>query len=318
MHCIPIEGIKYTGTASLKAAVELYFKFVDRDDSPGCSLEPGPNVGKNVWPVEKPAPSSAWPKWDRASEDEVLALARVIARYVRFLAPEIIDAVVNDGEQQRERWADALRQRGIAADAYLWERSPCAFPGVRRYAGSQEIAVFRKKAKAEGNSIKDALCLDDNDYPKQIWSFTFTGKKFPKHGPVGYSLAHLADHKSHGNRFESDFEVVGDAGARKLFGLYTCLTNTAYVPSSMIKPTDFGPNMRNLLMRRAEHLYAAHCRLLPDWLKVRAASSVDWHLDAFEWAKPVGDATGIKAFLAYRNAEIERLIAARPSTGGSV
>ena len=114
-----------------------------------------------------------------------------------------------------------------------------------------------------------ALALDDNDYPKQIWSFLFRGKKFSKFGPEGYSLAHLADHKEYNNRFAQDFEVAElESRNRFLYGLYTCPTNTVYIPSSLIKPTDFAGTIRGLLMRRAEDLYGGFCNLLPDFLRI--------------------------------------------------
>lgn len=306
LHSIPIDGDIHNGIATLKAAVNLYFKFVDWTHSTHQGISP--QAAPRPPTTTKPAPNRAaeWPVWSQPSEQEALALARVVCRYVRFLSPAIVDAVVSDNERRRDRWVAGLKQRGINPNAYLWPRSPCAFPGVRRYAGSQEIAEFRKKTSPD-KAVKGALRLDDNDYPKQIWSFVFRGKKFPKHGPVGYSLAHLADHKIHGNRFESDFELTGPERT-DLFGLYTCVTNAAYVPSSMIKPTDFGPKLRNLLVRRAACLYAGHCQLLPDWLKVRAESSPDWQLDAFDWAEPVGDDWGVQAFLDFRGVEIEKLL----------
>ncbi len=314
LHCIPLDGDTREGTATLKAAVKLYFKFAGNPGSFSGLPAPGSELLNHLSPRKNAASPSAWPIWEQPSESEMLTLARMISRHVRFLAPAIIEAIVNDNERQQENWKLAFKELGIDANAYYWKLSSCAFPGVRRYAGSHEIAVFRKKAKTDGGTIQDALSLDDNEYPKQIWSFVFLGKKFPKHGPVGYALAHLADHKRHNNRFESDFDLVGDSRSA-LFGLYTCPTNSAYVPSSMIKPTDFGPKLRNLLMRRAEQLYGAHCSLLPEWLKIRDESSAEWHLDAFDWAEPVGEAKGIEDFLKYRNGEIDRLIAALRGTG---
>ena len=303
-HSVPIDGDVRHGTATLKTAVNLYFKFVDWNPTARQEQHaPQPRIATTP---RRPR-AGEWPTWSQPSEQEALALAQVVCRYVRFLAPAIIDAVVCDNERQRGHWVDGLIRRGIDPNAYLWQRSPCAFPGVRRYAGSQEIAEFRKKATALDKAMKGALRLDDNDYPKQIWSFVFRGRKFPKHGPVGYSLAHLADHKIHGNRFETDFELTG-LERTDLFGLYTSVTNAAYIPSSMIKPTDFGPKLRNLLVRRAAHLYSGHCRLLPDWLKIRAEPSADWHLDAFDWAQPVGEESGVQAFLDFRGAEMEKLL----------
>jgi hypothetical protein len=156
--------------------------------------------------------------WPEPQPDEELALAEIVARYAQFLHPEIVQAIVEDNEKHRATWSEALKQRGIDPSAYLWPRSACTFPGVRRYAGSTEIAIFRKKAKGP---IKNALALDDNEYPKQVWAYTLTGKKFAKHGPKGYALAHLADHKTYKNKAESDFHAVDGEDRTELHGLYT-------------------------------------------------------------------------------------------------
>ena len=282
-HRIPIEGDIRNGTATLKSAVKLYFRFAENLPATGV-----PTVPKG------------WPKWENPTDDEILGLAHVVSRYARFLVPEIVQAVVQDNERQRVEWLAALERHGVDGSAYLWEQSPCAFPGVRRYAGRKEIAEFGKKTSSEGVKIKGALRLDDNDFPKQIWSHVFLGKMFPKHGPVGYALAHLADHKSYGNRHASDFNVQGNA--TELHGLFTAVTNSIYVPVGLIKPTDFGPKLRSLLMRRAVYLYGQHCKLLPPWLEVRVESDPKWALDQFKWAPPVGDCSKIDQFLAYRKA----------------
>lgn len=78
----------------------------------------------------------------------------------------------------------------------------------------------------------------------------------------------------------------------------------------MIKPTDFGVQLRNLLLRRAEYLYGAHCSVLPDWLRVRPAPSDAWALEEFAWTDPVGETAGVKAFLDYREKLLSRLFAA--------
>jgi len=75
-------------------------------------------------------------------------------RHARFLQPEIVQAIVVDNELHRAAWSEALETRGIDPRAYLWPGSACAFPGVRRYAGSSEIAIFRKRATG---SVTDAL-----------------------------------------------------------------------------------------------------------------------------------------------------------------
>ncbi len=302
-HRIPIDGDRRNGSATLKSAVTLYKHFCAAQQSGErrcLAAAPSP-------PGPKP-PARDWPQWPEPTEAEALTLAKIVMPYVRFLKPVIVAAVVADNERQRQEWSNVFRARGIDPSAYLWDKSPCAFPGIRRYAGKKEIAGYGKPGGQKESVFEQALRLDDNDCPKHLWSFTLRGKQFQKFGPIGYALAHLADHKKHGNRFESDFAVVEDITPTDLHGLYSCPTNAVFIPSAMIKPTDFGAAMRNLLLRQAHHLYGAQCNLLPGWLRLRADPSPGWELEKFEWAEPVGDLQGVGPFLDYRNRMIWNLL----------
>ncbi len=252
---------------------------------------------------------SNWPMWPPPSDAEVLKLAKLASKFFRFIHPNIVKAVVDDTEQYRSEWREGLRSHDISPETYLWEGSPCVFPGIRRHAGSKEIAIFKGKAERGEEPLSQALQLDDNDFPKQVWSFVFQGRKFSKSGPSGYALAHLADHKEYKNRFEEDFDVVGpDPSPQQLFGLYTSVANTAYVPTNLMKPTDFAGDFRNLLMRKADSLYGDFCNLLPPWLRIRDSSDSDWAIESFEWAEPVGTLDNIEVFLSFRNDTINRLM----------
>ena len=299
-HKIPINGDLREGSATLKSAVKLYRSF--RGHRAGHL--PPTEIAQPPKPQSPPPKTAGWPAWSQPQPDETLLLAKVVARHARFLRPEIVRQIAENNEVHRATWSEALARRGIDPRAYLWPGSACAFPGVRRYAGSTEIAIFRKRAQGK---VTDALALDDNDYPKQMWSFMLTGKKFPKHGPQGYALAHLADHKVYKNRAEIDFHIVEGHDRAALHGLYTSPTNTAYLPVATIRPTDFSPLLRNLLKRRAADLYGL-CAPLPPWLSIPAASDNDWDLDRFDWPDPVGNPAWVPSFLKFRRDRMEELI----------
>ena len=300
-HAVPINGDIRNGSATLKSALVLYRDFLD---------SAGSNRPKAVRPPPPPTPKlSAWPQWDEPSEAEALQLARVLAPYVRFLHPEIVRALVDDNESRRPAWCDGLRARGIDPEAYLWLRSPCAFPGVRRYAGSEEIAIYRGHKAAEAGPPPGALRLDDNDFPKHLWSFVLRGRPFQKFGPEGYNLAHLADHKDHQNRAAVDFELAEAADVHgRLSGLYSCPTNTVYVPRSFLKPTDFNGKIRQLLIRRAQDLYGAHCAIVPPIMKIRSGIDSEWDTGNFKWSTPVGDMDHVASFLRFRAERVEELM----------
>jgi hypothetical protein len=99
-------------------------------------------------------------------------------------------------------------------------------------------------------------------------------------------------------------ENVGSTG---IPGLFTSITNAAYVPTTFLRPTDFSGLLRNLLQRRAAELYGSVCRLLPGDLRFCSAASPAWETSAFTWAAPVGTSDHLTAFLAYRRTELQRL-----------
>ena len=248
-----------------------------------------------------------WPVWPTPSDEGLLELARAMTPFVRFLDPGIVYAVVEDNRRMGADWSSRLEALGIDPLVYLWEGSPCAFPGVRRYTGSTEIAVFRQRATAE-EIPPQCLALDDNDYPKQLWAFALTGKPFRKRGPDGYQLAHLFDHKEHGNRWREELDVLPGAREPVLpYGLFTSAANSAYVPGAFLRPTDFSPKLRSLVQRRALQLYGNICRMVPPPMVVKPCEDPNWDLDNFRWSTPVGGMDNVPNFLEFRRERMGEL-----------
>ena len=163
----------------------------------------------------------------------------------------------------------------VSANAALTQQSTCGTarraysPAYGVYAGSKEIAEFRRQSPQDAPP-PHCLALDDNDYPKHLWAFVFTGKPFRKKGPDGYQLGHLVDHKEHGNRWREELRAVGeDREPPLLFGLFTSAANTAYFPSAFLRPTDFSFHLRSLVQRQAQHLYSDVCLVLPPGLELQ-------------------------------------------------
>ncbi|MCA9314329.1 MAG: hypothetical protein KDB73_02435 [Planctomycetes bacterium] len=317
---IRAEGNRERVLSSLKSAVSRYEQFC-REWPPG-SVPAVSSAPPAVAPAPSPRPrgrqavgTAKWPRWDPPSADDVLALGRAVARHVRFLAPAVVQAVVEDNERHRTAWDEALAARGIAADRYCWERGACAFPGVRRYAGSAEIARHRKKAGTapETEFPPDALVTDDNTYPKHLWSYVLRGRPFQQFGPAGYELAHLFDHKDYKNRLGSELEGGEALGARVPYGLFSCASNTVFVPKSLLRPTDHAGLLRGLLQRKALSLYGDFCTLVPPPAAVLAAPMPAWEVEAFEWAPPVEAAEPVERFLAFRGERMHALLQARPA-----
>lgn len=317
---IRIEGDAASVKASLRSAVVLFVKYrrtaalgsrTTSRFADGLSVQPeSPRPGPA--PTVGQAVAGEWPRWPQPDDVAVLKLAQVTAPFVRMLHPDIVRAIVEDNRRNADRWSAGLRSRGVDPTAYLWDGCACAFPGVRRYAGSAEVAQYRGHGKADAGAPSGALRLDDNDFPKHLWSFVFRGKPFQKFGPDGYALAHLADHKDHGNRRAG--ELDGPSGpSTSWYGLYTSAANTAYSPVGLVKPTDFSKPLRNLMLRRAGALYGDFCALLPPGWTVRTPGDERWALSAFAWGAPVGVTANVHAFLEFRDRTMTALLRTRPT-----
>ncbi|MDE0055802.1 MAG: hypothetical protein OXT64_16320 [Gammaproteobacteria bacterium] len=322
VHKVPINGNVYNGTATLKSAVNLYRDFRDaggiKTNSAEVPHEKQRTQEKLRLRVGRTRhPGAGWPVWPQPNDEEMHALAQVMTPFVRFLDPSIVEAVTNDNRRMKADWSSRLKALGINPAIYLWEDSPCAFPGVRRYAGSTEIATFRKRVTAD-EMPPQCLALDDNDYPKQLWAYVLTGKPFRKRGPDGYQLAHLLDHKEHGNRWHDELNIPPGAKVPEpLFGLFTSAANSAYVPRAFLRSTDFSPRLRSLIQRRASQLYDAICRIVPPPLAVKPCEDQNWSLDEFRWSKPEGFMENVPDFLRFRRERIEELFKKRHEAQGT-
>ena len=302
-HKVPINGNVYEGTATLKSAVRLYQEF--RREGVQTASSTGAPAKRRTQERRNQRPGAHWPDWPQPNDEDLLALARATAPFIRFLDPRIVGAVVEDNRRHGPEWRSALDALGVDPDIYLWEGSPCAFPGIRRYAGSTEIAVFRKRATPD-SAPPHCLALDDNDYPKHLWAFIFTDKPFRKKGPTGYQLAHLLDHKKAGNRWRD--ELVCPSEPPLPYGLFTSAANAIYVPAAFLRPTDFSTKLRNLVQRRAQQLYGDVCRLVPPPFAVRPSEDSVWALDNFPWSAPVGNMDRVLDFLGFRRERMGELI----------
>ncbi len=308
-HGVPIDGDVCNGTATLRQAVKLYCEF--RSSSSVEEADSTPAVVPKQGPSALRADGS-WPQWPEPSGEALLELARVLAPLVRFLKPAIVGAIAEDNRQRRDEWSPVLHALGIDPAAYLWEGSACAFPGVRRHAGGSEIAEFRGQAGSD-EPPSQCLALDDNDYPKHLWSFVFTGKPFRKPGPDGYRLAHLFDQEAHGSRWREELNLPEDAAEEPaaLHGLFTSAANTVYLPASFPGPTEFSSALRSLMQGRALALYGGVCRMVPPPLTVKPCNDPKWSVEGLRWSAPEGDISNVPAFLEFRRARLGELIGKR-------
>ena len=94
---------------------------------------------------------------------------------------------------------------------------------------------------------------------------------------------------------------------KPFYGLYTCATNSVFIPNSLMKPTDFNASIRGLLFRKAESLYGDFCNLVPPYIKLKENVDEKWNIENFEWSEPVGTIDNIEAFLSFRRNKLSVL-----------
>ena len=298
-HEVLINGNICKGTATLKQAVKLYSKFKVSGDSEVINTQ----KAQKKRSLSRSQIITKWPKWQQPTEENILKLAEILAPFVRFLNPEIIYKITEDNYKHQDEWSRKLKECDVDPGIYLWDNSPCAFPGVRRYSG-RERNDWRKLRYL----YPDCFCIDDNSFPKHLWAFVFTGCEFRNHGPKSYQLAHIFDHKTYKNRWQREMKGWRRDIKKppKLFGLFTSPANTAYVPTDFLKPTDFSHKLRILLQRKAFELYGDVCQILPPPLE-KSYDDQNWDLEKFDFGTCVGDITHVSAFLKFRNQKMDEL-----------
>ncbi|MDR3171879.1 MAG: hypothetical protein LBU17_09675 [Treponema sp.] len=237
--------------------------------------------------------------WPLFSNVDMLRMARVITKYVRFLDPAVIDAITKDNLLQAAQWSTRLIERGIDPRLYLWEGSSCCFPGIRRYFGAEEKA-FCGKEPVPGVLFQDALELDFNEYPNKIWGYVQGDV------PRGYTLMHILGHVEINNQVRAELDINQYLRGKAIYGLFTSPANTVYVPNTFVAIINANPRLRGLLITKQQELYSSVCALVPPLVRILPHSEDGgWKFKSFDWAPCSGRgaaSAGIQDFLQYRNA----------------
>jgi hypothetical protein len=243
--------------------------------------------------------------WEQPNDADELMIAKVVTKYVVFLDPMLVWRIAKDNQRRADRWRRLLEARGIDSRLYLWEGSPCGFPGVRRYRGVQEKTWYEAKGKSLcKQTFPDAAVIDWNGYPKKLWNY-LSGERIH-----GYSLTHLLNPTKITTQFWADLSANTHLEDKGLYGLFTSPANTIYVPNSMLNFIGTIQKLKGLLVERELQLYQQVCRIVPPEVQVytdRQYRNNDWDIDRFEWAPCFGAGVSLEEFLNYREKTVESL-----------
>lgn len=241
-----------------------------------------------------------WNKWQEVSNNDEIKILEIILKYTKFISPDIIELIVKDNNSKINYFTEILEKNRVNPEIYLWENSSVAFPGIRRHSGQKEISKFKKNRKVKG---KKSILLDDNQYPKMLWSFLMIGDKFSVNkAPKNYSLAHLIDHKDYRNRRNLDIKEYKQLKSKELFysGLFTSAVNTIYINNSLMKPTDFNNILRKALLKIIDYLYSDICEILPFRNKLNIDKEITIDVN-FKKLNLVGNKSNVSEFIKFRD-----------------
>ena len=162
------------------------------------------------------------------------------------------------------------------------------------------------RSRRTGGEPRDAasaprtpIALDDNNYPKHLWSFALRVGPSSSLAPSATNsrISSTTRTTRTGSQWRSS---TLDALPRVPYGLYTCASNAVYLPKAFLRPTDNAGLIRGLLQRRAQALYGDFCNLVPPPAALQAAPSPAWAAGAFPWAELVGNVDTVGRFLRFR------------------
>jgi hypothetical protein len=180
-----------------------------------------------------------------------LDIAQAIAKTAVLLHPDIIQQCVKYNKEQKAELMKILPT--CICELFLFENSDCVYPGVRR----RIISEKKKNMKSELSS--DKMILDENNYPRHIWSNISTGTKYSssswhKNNLNTFEMAHVFAHKD--SEVVSQNNYYRDSNSKmNPSALFTSASNVILVPKGLAKPTDKLPLVQHILFTRIIELY---------------------------------------------------------------
>lgn len=318
-HDIPVNGNIYTGTATFRTAVNLYFRFKDETSSrkmtagtttviriKGIRTETKCNNNQNSqrrpYSTIIQNTSELCPPANRIKEFEK-DICEILAKLCHHIHPKIIEYIQEVNANQYSEF-ETLFKNKIEIKHYLFQGSACVFPGVRRY-------VSRHGKKSKYNDKYRAI-VDDNTFPRHLRCYLVNSKiysstNWKKTGLNEFEMAHIFTHKEDELEFEMNFFNECDSNLFP-YGDFTCGCNVVLLPKGTARPTDSSETIKSIFYRRYIELYGEeplngrrgfHYKKVPGWY-----SELEWN------APFLPDSWEVKtnALLKYRTKRIKHIL----------
>lgn len=255
------------------------------------------------------APESPACLWPNLIELEQHNIAKALARVTHHMHPKVVERIreINADHEERAR-LDAIVPNCLEREAWLHVGSACVFPSVRRFVGRVKKKQLLKFVAKEG------CIIDDNRFPRNLWTFLaigepYTGPNWKSSGLCNFELAHIFSHKH--EKQELEWEVFKEHDKKqKPYGLFTCASNVVLIPKGFAKPTDGLPAIRVAYFKRHIDLYGEEC--LPGLRGLDPEAIPGWYGD-LQWNDPILPPNweeNVQKLLAFRRERLAKLFSA--------
>jgi len=180
-------------------------------------------------------------------------VATAIAKSAYFMSPKVVQRIAELNNAWRVEFEQNYGTK-ICVSHYFYLGSACVFPGVRRHSSEADRNLKLHLYHGAANAI-----IDDNTFPRHLWSFLCTGKKYAgqnwKASGLGqFELAHVLPHKTYEiNGVKEWFNSIPDQDG--LHSLFTSAANIILLPKGMARPTDGTAGIRMAVLKRYFDLY---------------------------------------------------------------
>ena len=186
----------------------------------------------------------------------------------------------------------------------MFDGSACVFPGVRRYVSGQ--------GKKQCYNHTYQAIIDDNTFPRHIWTFlangkTYNGPNWRKTGLNEFELAHIFTHKE--SEIESEKEFFGSIQSDLYpYSDFTCACNVVLLPKGTVRPTDNSRAIKAAFYMRYIELYGEEPLIGRSGFRISRVP--DWY-SQLKWNQPYLPADwreNTERLLTYRTKRITHII----------
>lgn len=213
------------------------------------------------------------------SKDVEQTIAMALGKVCHHIHPEIIKKIAESNIEFINDFKPICGNLNL--DTFFYNASDCVFPGVRRNINKEKIENWKNNI-----CIEDYMILNDNTFPRHIWTFLsmnkhYDGTTWKKSGLNQFELAHIFGHKTDEKKLEKKVFKRYDE-TKDPFALFTSASNVILIPNGLMKPTDKFESIKIAFYKRHFDLYGNNLFAENDF---NESFVPNWY-SKIEWLKP--------------------------------